>query len=75
MKIYTLAAIALIVAGVLALVYGQITYTRDAETANLGPLELTISEKETVNIPAWAGAGAIAAGAAMMAFPLLAGKK
>ena len=29
----------LIVVSVLALIYGQITYTRDAETANLGPLE------------------------------------
>lgn len=71
MKSYSLVAIALIVGGVLALVYGRITYTKDADTAKLGPIELTVTEKETVNLPDWAGVGAIAAGAVMLAFPLL----
>jgi len=71
MKTYSLVAIALIVAGVLALVYGRFTYTKDAETAKLGPIELTVTEKETVNLPDWAGIGGIAAGAVMLAFPLL----
>lgn len=71
MKTYSIVAILLIVAGVLALVYGRFTYTKDAETANLGPIELTVTEKETVNLPDWAGIGAIAAGAVMLAFPLL----
>jgi hypothetical protein len=71
MKTYTLVAIALIVAGILALVYGRFTYTKDAETAKLGPLELTVTEKETINIPDWAGVGAIAAGAALLVFPIL----
>jgi hypothetical protein len=71
MKSYSLVAIALIVGGVLALVYGRFTYTKDADTAKLGPIELTVTEKETVNLPDWAGVGAIAAGAVMLAFPLL----
>lgn len=71
MKLYTLSAIALIAAGVLALVYGRFTYTTDTETAKLGPIELTVTEKETVNLPDWAGTAAIVAGAAMLAFPLL----
>lgn len=71
MKLYTIAAIALVVAGVLALVYGQVTYTKDSESVDLGPIEFAVKEQETVNIPTWAGAGAIVAGAAMMAFPLL----
>lgn len=71
MKTYTMVAIALIAGGVLALVYGRFTYTKDAETAKLGPLELTVTEKETVNIPDWAGIGAITAGAALLVFPLL----
>lgn len=71
MKTYTVVAIVLIVAGVLALVYGRFSYTSGAETAKLGPIELTVTEKETVNIPDWAGAGLIVAGAAMLAFPLL----
>lgn len=66
MNIYTIVAVVLIAAGILALVYGQFSYTRDSETARLGPLELTIREKETVNIPTWAGVGSIIAGTIML---------
>jgi hypothetical protein len=65
---YTIVAVLLIVAGILGLVYGQFSYTKDSQAAKLGPLELTVNEKHTVNVPVWAGAGAIVAGAAMMAF-------
>lgn len=71
MKLYTVVAVALIAAGTLALVYGRFSYNKDAETAKLGPIELTVTEKETVNIPEWAGAGVIVAGAAMLVFPLV----
>ncbi len=57
-----LLAVALIVAGTLALAYGGFTYTKDTRSATVGPLELSVKEKETVNVPKWAGIGAIAAG-------------
>ena len=57
-----LAALALIVAGVLGLAYGSFTYTKDTHATKLGPIELSVEEKETVNIPVWLGAGAIIAG-------------
>tara|TARA_R110001592_G_scaffold124504_1_gene333417 strand:+ start:1585 stop:1806 length:222 start_codon:yes stop_codon:yes gene_type:complete len=71
MKIYTIAAIVLIAIGVLGLVYGQFSYTKDSDTARLGPIVLTVKEKETVNVPTWAGVGAIVAGAGMLAFTAL----
>lgn len=71
MKTYTIAAVALIAAGILALMYGQFSYTKDSESAKLGPIVLTVKEKETVNIPDWAGAAAIVAGAGMLVYPLL----
>lgn len=71
MKIFTIVAIVLIVIGVLGLVYGKFSYTKESETTNLGPIELTFNEKETVNIPAWAGAGSIIAGAAMLVFTVV----
>lgn len=71
MKSYMIAAIVLIAAGILGLVYGQFSYTKESEGAKLGPIELTIKEKQTVNIPVWAGAGAIVLGAGMLAFPLI----
>ena len=61
-----LLGIALIVLGVLGLVYGQFSYTRKSHDADLGVLKLEIKEKETVNVPAWAGVAAIAVGTALL---------
>ncbi len=67
-----LAGIVLIVAGVLALVYGGFSYTKETHEAKLGPIELSVKDKRTVNIPVWAGVGAIVIGGALL---LLGGKK
>jgi TRAP-type C4-dicarboxylate transport system permease small subunit len=61
-----LAAVILIIAGVLALAYGGFTYTKDTHDAKIGPLELSVSEKETVNIPVWLGAGALIGGVLLL---------
>lgn len=65
-----LTAIAFIVLGALALAYGSFTYTKDSETAKLGPLELTVKEEKTINIPVWAGAGALALGGLLLVYGL-----
>jgi hypothetical protein len=57
-----MAGIALIVAGILGLVYGGFTYTKDTHDVKIGPIELVVKDKETVNIPLWAGIGAIVLG-------------
>ena len=67
-----MAGIVLIVAGVLALVYGGFSYTTETHEAKLGPLELSVKEKKAVNIPVWAGVGAIVIGGALL---LLGGRK
>jgi multidrug transporter EmrE-like cation transporter len=67
-----MAGLALIVAGVLALAYGSFTYTKETHEAKLGPLELSVKDKETVNIPMWAGVGAIVLGGVML---VMGGKK
>ncbi len=59
-------AIILIVGGMLALAYGGFTYTKDTTAVKLGPIELSVKEKETVNIPIWAGIGAIVAGGLLL---------
>lgn len=63
-----LAGIVLIVAGTLALVYGSFSYTKETHEVKLGPLQFSVQEKETVNIPVWAGVGAIALGGLLLAF-------
>ena len=64
-----IAAIALIIAGALALGYGGFTYTKETHDAKIGPLELAVKDKETVNIPAWAGVGAIVIGGILLILP------
>lgn len=72
MNAFRIAGIALIVAGVLALVYGGFSYTKETHQAKLGPIELSVQEKQTVNIPVWAGVAGIVIGGALL---LYAGKR
>ncbi|MBK1717375.1 hypothetical protein [Thiocystis violacea] len=69
MKALNLAGIALIVAGGLGLAYGGFSYPTETQEARIGPLELTVQDRETVNIPVWAGVAAILAGALMLIVP------
>lgn len=64
--------IILIVAGTLGLLYGGFSYTKDSTAVKIGPIELSVKEKETVNVPIWAGIGAIAIGALLL---VMGGKK
>lgn len=57
-----IVALAVIVAGVLGLLYGGFSYTTEQTAAKLGPLELKVEEKNRVNVPIWAGVAAIVAG-------------
>ncbi|HEX7573084.1 MAG TPA: hypothetical protein VF514_08305 [Bacteroidota bacterium] len=66
MSAIKIVAIVLIVAGLLGVMYGKFSYTKETHDAKLGPLELSFKEKQTVNVPAWAGVAAIAAGAALL---------
>ena len=61
-------AIALIIAGIVALGVGSFSYTKDTQAIKLGPIELSVKEKETVNIPIWAGVAAIVAGGLLLVF-------
>jgi drug/metabolite transporter (DMT)-like permease len=61
-----LAGIVLIVAGVLALVYHSFSYTKDSHDAKIGPVELSVKNKETVDVPTWAGVAAILVGGALL---------
>ncbi len=63
-----MAGIVLIVAGVLGLVYGSFSYTKETHEAKIGPLQFSVQEKETVNVPVWAGVGAIAIGGLLLVF-------
>jgi small neutral amino acid transporter SnatA (MarC family) len=69
MNAFKIAAIALIIAGGLGLAYGGFSYTKESQQAKVGPLELTVNDRQWVSIPIWAGVGAIAVGALLLAVP------
>ena len=58
--------ILLIVAGALGLGYGRFSFTKDTHTAKIGSIQLSMKEKETVNVPVWAGIAAIVIGGVML---------
>lgn len=69
MSALKIVAIVLIVAGIAGIVYGKFTYTKATHEAKLGPIDLSVKEKQTVNIPLWAGIAAIVAGGLLLAVP------
>jgi len=68
MNAVRMAGLALIAAGVLALAYGSFSFTRETHEAKIGPLELSVKDKQTVQVPLWAGVGAIVIGGVLLLF-------
>ena len=68
MNAVKIMGIVLIVAGIVGLLYGNFSYTRETHDIKLGPLEMSVAEKQTVNVPVWAGVGAIVGGGALLLY-------
>ena len=68
MNTMKMLGIVLMIGGVLALAYGGFTYTKEKHEAKIGPLTLSMEEKETINVPIWAGVGAIVIGGLLVVF-------
>ena len=69
MSAVKIVAIALIVAGIIGLVYGKFGYTQETHKADLGSIELSVQEKHSVNVPLWAGVGMIVVGGVLLLVP------
>lgn len=65
---FRILGIALLIGGILALTYGGFTYTKDTNAVKVGPVELSVQEKETINVPLWAGLGVMVTGVLLFAF-------
>ncbi len=66
MNTLRVVALLLIAAGIIGLAYGGFTYTKTTHDAKLGPIELSVKDKETVNVPMWASIGAIVVGGVLL---------
>ena len=62
-------AVVLVALGVAGLAYGGFTYTKDTHETQIGPIELTVKDQRTVNVPIWAGIGAIVIGVGLLLAP------
>ena len=59
-------AIALVAAGILALVYGGFSYTKETHDAKIGPVEISVQEKERVRVPVWGGVILVVVGTGLL---------
>jgi uncharacterized membrane protein YidH (DUF202 family) len=60
--------IVLIAGGILGLVYGGFSYTKEKHETKIGPITLSVTDKERVNIPMWVGIGAVVVGGLLLVF-------
>lgn len=67
MNLTKIMGLILVVAGALALAFGGFSYTKDTSAVKVGPLELSVKQKQSVNVPLWAGVAAVVAGGLMLA--------
>jgi len=65
-KAMPIIGVVLIAAGAIALARGDFSFTKDTHEANLGPIELSVKEKETFSVPPWAAGGAIVIGVVLL---------
>lgn len=61
-----IVGIVLIVAGIAGIGLGGFSFTRETHQAKIGPIELSVKEKESVNIPLWASVAAIVVGGVLL---------
>jgi TRAP-type C4-dicarboxylate transport system permease small subunit len=66
MNIIRVIALVLLIGGGVGLAYGGFTYTQQNHETKIGPVELSVKEKKTVDIPLWASIGALIVGGALL---------
>ncbi len=59
-------AVLLIIGGALGLAYGGFSYTKNTHEVKVGPVDLSLQEKKTIDVPVWAGVGAILVGGVLL---------
>ncbi len=68
MNTVKIVGIVLIVAGILGAVFGGWSYTKETQALKMGPMEMTIKDRQTVNVPMWASIGMMVVGGALLFF-------
>ncbi|MDD3774631.1 MAG: hypothetical protein PHV08_01595 [Sulfurovaceae bacterium] len=56
----------MIIGGILGAVFGGFSYTKKTQEIKMGPMEMTIKDKQTVDIPMWASISVMVLGGALL---------
>jgi drug/metabolite transporter (DMT)-like permease len=68
MNLTKLVGVALLAIGIVALAYRGFTYTKATREAKVGPFQVTLKDRERLEIPVWLGVGLAIAGGALLAW-------
>ena len=66
MKAATIVGIVLVILGVVALIYGGISYTKEETVLDIGPLEARARTRETIPLPPLLGGLALTGGIVLL---------
>ncbi len=72
MNAVKIIAIGLIIAGLLSMIHGGFSYTREThktQNTQSGSLEVSVQDTQTLSVPIWASVGAIIAGGLLLSLP------
>lgn len=67
MKPKVILGLVLVALGILALIYGGFSFTKEEHEVQMGPIEFEVQEKERVNVPVWVGVASIVGGSLLLA--------
>ncbi|MGW8169369.1 MAG: hypothetical protein ACWGHH_05140 [Sulfurovaceae bacterium] len=66
MKTIKIVGIVLIVAGILGAVFGGFSYTKQTQEVKMGPIEMTVKDRQTIDIPIWVSMSVMVLGGALL---------
>lgn len=66
MKTVKIVGVVLIVAGILGAVFGGFSYTKKTQEIKMGPMEMTVKDRQTIDIPMWASISVMVLGGALL---------
>ena len=66
MRGIAILGVVLVVLGLVALLAGGFSYTKDKDTADLGPVDITVTDREHVRVPTPVSVGVIVLGVVLL---------
>jgi hypothetical protein len=69
-KAWKVVGVVLLVLGIMGMFWGGLTFTKETHDAEIGPIEFSVKDRETIRIPLWAGVIMAVAGTVLLLAPV-----